>query len=192
MTQSLFASFANINDAERAMGALLDHDVKPKEISLLAHESHKDQLDSFSASKNLSLEDLRDHAESGITTTTSADAEVGALKGATIGMGVGVVATLASIFIPGVGLVIGGGALSLAIAGAAGATGVGAISGGAFGFLKDQGVTEPHLTAYQSTYNSGGAVMSVDISGRIDQADIHRILAKYNAENISEHEVTFS
>jgi hypothetical protein len=163
MTETLFASFININDAERAMGALLDHGVRPKDISLVAHESHSDRLESYSASKDLKLDELKDNATNGITTTTTSDAESGALDGATIGLGVGVVAALASIFLPGIGLILGGGALALALSGAAGATGVGAVGGGVYGFLCDQGISDPHLTTYQETFVAGGAIMGIDL-----------------------------
>ncbi len=43
---------------------------------------------------------------------------------------------------PGVGLVVGGGALALAIGGALGTTAAGAVAGGMAGYLKDQGVSE--------------------------------------------------
>ena len=184
MTETLYASFANMNDAERAMGALIDHGVRPREISLVAHEMHADRLENYSVSRDLKLDDLKDHAVTGITTTTAQDAESAALTGATIGLGVGVVAALASIFIPGVGLVLGGGALALALSGAAGATGIGAISGGVFGYLKDQGVSEPHLTSYRETYEAGGAVVGVDLNGITERSNIESILHKYNATNI--------
>ena len=184
MTETLFASFHNINDAERAMGALLDHGVKPMNITLVAHKSHVGRLESYSVSKDLNLDDAKSHAETGITTTTATDAESGAITGATIGMGVGVVAALASIFIPGFGLILGGGALSIALSATAGATGVGAIAGGVTGFLKDQGVSEPHLSSYGTTFEDGGAIMGVDLDGSMDQADFERILNKYNASDI--------
>ena len=183
MTETLFASFVNINDAERAMGALLDHGVKPKDISLVAHESHAGLVESYSASKDLELKELKDHAEKGITTTTASDAESGAITGATLGIGFGVVAALASIFIPGFGLILGGGALSIALSGTAGATGVGAIAGGVTGYLKDQGVSEPHLASYETAFQGGGAIMGVDMDGTMDRADFERILNKYNASN---------
>jgi hypothetical protein len=184
MTETLFASFININDAERAMGALLDHGVRPKDISLVAHESHSDRLESYSASKDLKLDELKDNATNGITTTTTSDAESGALDGATIGLGVGVVAALASIFLPGIGLILGGGALALALSGAAGATGVGAVGGGVYGFLCDQGISDPHLTTYQETFVAGGAIMGIDLDGKLDRQIVEGILKKYNAENI--------
>ena len=189
MTETLYASFVNINDAERAMGVLLDHGVRPKDITLVAHESHADRLETYSASKDLNLEELKDHAANGITTTTISDAESGALSGATIGLGVGVIAALASIFLPGIGLVIGGGALALALSGAAGATGVGAISGGVYGFLRDQGVSEPHLTSYHESYTSGGSIIGVELNGQLDRNDIEGLLVKYNAENIGGHQM---
>ncbi len=123
-------------------------------------------------------------AKTGISTTTSADAGVGAAKGAAVGLGVGVLAALASVFIPGVGLVFGTGALAAAIAGTVGATGAGVIAGGLIGYLKDQGVPEDALTVYREAYDRGGAILAVNLPQGIDRADIEAVLAKYGAQNI--------
>ncbi len=184
MNETLYASFANIDDAERAMGALLDHGIKPREISLVAHEAHADRLSKYSASHDLNLDELKNHATNGITTTTAHDAETGALAGATIGLGVGVAAALASIFLPGIGLIIGGGALSIALSGAAGAAGAGAISGGVYGYLRDLGVSGSHLASYDETYKAGGAVVGIDLDGTTNRTTVEAILNKYNASNI--------
>ena len=185
MTDTLYASFVNIEDAERAIGALIDHGVKPKDISMVGGEAHAGRLESYSTSKDLDLKKIEDHAKTGITTTTMEDAESGAAKGAGVGLGVGVAAALASMFIPGIGLVVGGGALALAIGGAAGATGAGAISGGTMGYLKDQGVNDEMVGTYTKTLNSGGVVLAVDITGEVPASEVQSICAKYSARNLT-------
>jgi hypothetical protein len=185
MNETLYASFVNINDAERAIGALMDHGVKPKSISMVAHELHGERVHSYSASNDLDLKKLDDGAKGGISTTTTPDAEAGAAKGAGIGLGVGVAAALAALFLPGIGLVVGGGALALAVAGAAGVTGAGAISGGVLGYLKDQGVDEKHVTTYSDHIEAGGAVVAVDLDNSEDRTEIENVLTKYSAQNFS-------
>lgn len=124
-------------------------------------------------------------AKTGISTTTPGDAASGAAKGAGVGLGVGVAAALASIFLPGFGLVLGGGALALAIAGAAGTTAAGAIAGGVTGYLRDQGVSDDSARKYNETYESGGAILSVNTpSHNVSRAQIENVLAKYNASYV--------
>ncbi|MBS1701946.1 MAG: hypothetical protein JST12_09815 [Armatimonadetes bacterium] len=187
MTHTIYASFHNMTDAERAIGALLDHGVKPKDVSLIANESHSGRLSNYSAGENLNLRDLEIHAKTGITTTTGADAESGALAGAGVGLGVGVVAALAAVFLPGIGIVLGGGALAIAIAAAAATTGAGVIAGGVVGFLKDQGVPENAAYEYHETVEKGGALIAIGIQGMLTNYEVESLLAKYHAENISRY-----
>src|SRR5262249_28026993 len=108
-------------------------------------------------------------AKSGLSTTTPHDAGVGAAKGAGIGLGIGVLAGLATLFFPGIGLVVGGGALAAAIAAAAGTTAAGAVAGGVYGHLKDQGVPEEVARNYSRTFEQGGAILAVNTpSGDLD------------------------
>ena len=87
---------------------------------------------------------------------------------------------LASILIPGVGLIVGGGALATALIGAAGATVAGAAAGGVVGYLKDQGVPEEESQRFSNVYEQGGAILNVSApSGDIDGASIETILNKY-------------
>src|SRR5205807_3633374 len=121
-------------------------------------------------------------AKQGISTTTPGDAGAGAAKGAGIGLGVGALVALASMIVPGFGLVMGGGALATAIAGAAGATAAGAVAGGVHGYLKDQGVPEDVAAIYDEAYHGGGALIAVTVpSGDIDEMKAREILAKYGA-----------
>jgi len=179
LTTTIYASFLDATDAERATGALMDHGITLSNITLIANERYWNEHDQESKS-------IQDHA-AGITTTTAADAGIGAVKGASVGLGVGVLAALAAVFIPGVGLVIGGGALATALAGTAAAIGGGVIAGGVYGFLKDQGVPEDQALAYRETFDSGGVILAVTMDESIDRDEIDAVLAKYNAVNVNRY-----
>ncbi len=207
---TIYATFRDPELAEKAAGALLDHGMANEDITLLHHESMGSRMvgstfgvDDFvspparpsvqatSRENEQYFKDIDDcdkadlEAKSGISTTTAADAEVGAAKGAVVGLGVGAIAALASLAIPGVGLVIGGGALATAIAGAAATTGAGAIAGAVTGYLKDQGVDQKLAMEYVETVKSGGTMLSIQVpSLKVDETQARAILDKYGAENV--------
>ena len=197
MRPTIYASFSTIDDAERATGALMDSGLTAEHISLVAHEQYEGHglkyvpHDMHRGKNHTALytenefENKELGSKSGLSTTTAADAVVGAEKGLEIGLGVGVLAALAAIFIPGVGLVVGGGALATAIVGAAATTGAGALAGGALGYLKDQGVNEESINLYRDTFNKGGAILAITLPGAFDQTSVDLVLTKYNALNIS-------
>ena len=142
-----------------------------------------DDLDRARTDDNDEDNDLS--AKSGISTTTPEDAESGAMKGAGLGLAAGVAAGLASLFVPAVGLVVGGGALATAIGGAAGATAAGAVAGGAMGYLKDQGVDADYAAKYDEAIQGGGAVLSIHLpSDGPDAATLRGVLNKYGAQNL--------
>lgn len=251
MAETLYASFAEPSQAEKAAGALLDYGVLAEDLSLITRGSHTETYttqtstgeraaagtaaagnrtaeagDRFAAGASRAAgadytaanyeaaaerheatateegrqaagdyettHESRHHddtelaAKKGISTTTSKDAGVGAVKGAGIGLGVGVLAALASIFIPGVGLVTGGGALATAIGAAAGTTAAGAVAGGTYGYLKDQGVPEATAKVYNQTLEMGGSILAVHVpSNDVDQSTIEGIMEKYGAVSIN-------
>jgi hypothetical protein len=278
MAETLFASFASKDDAERAAGALLDHGLKDEDVSLVAAGTEEDArswgtkggaaildrtddlrtdtyeagdlragdagtpdlragdsaydayggaglretytagdvepvpvssglgatTDSYHAATSEDVHEAREAreareeaeeeaedqtklgAKTGLSTTTPGDAEKGALAGAGIGAGIGALAALGSLFIPGVGLVVGSGALAMALAGAAGTAAAGAVAGGATGYLMDLGVESNTARTYDDTIRSGGAVLAIQLpSGDLDAAAARDILTKYNATNLS-------
>jgi len=133
--------------------------------------------------------DTEGQAKHGISTTTGADAGAGAIKGAGWGLGVGALAALASVFIPGFGLVLGGGALAAALSGVAATTAAGAASGAVTGYLKDQGVDHEIATTYENTISSGGAILAVSLpSGNCDREEALQVLSKYGASNVNAYE----
>jgi len=125
-------------------------------------------------------------AKSGLSTTTPADAGSGAAKGAGIGLGLGILGALASIAIPGFGLVYGGGALATAIAAAVGTTVAGAVAGGVYGYLKDQGMPEYAAATYSKQYEAGETIFAVQVpSNNVDKVTVEGVLAKYGASNVN-------
>lgn len=125
-------------------------------------------------------------AKHGISTTTAADAGHAAITGGAVGLGVGAVAAVASLLIPGFGLVVGAGALATAIGGMVATTGAGAVVGGVTGFLKDQGVEEQVAQHYGATVTGGGAVLAVNVpSGDVEEVKARELLEKYGASNIN-------
>jgi hypothetical protein len=132
--------------------------------------------------------DVESTAKSGITTTTAGDAGSGAVKGAGVGLGVGALAALWALFVPGIGLVLGGGALAAALGGVAAATGAGAVAGGVTGYLKDQGVDDHVAEDYDRTVQSGGALLAISLpTGSLDEGKAREILDKYGATNVNSY-----
>lgn len=170
---SIYATFADPSMAEKAGGALLDHGLRSEDLAIVFPEGYRPGSQSSSHPQ--------DKAESGITTTTSGDAGHAAAEGAEIGLGVGILAGLAAIFVPGFGLVLGGSALAIAIGGAAGTTVAGAVAGGVTGLLKDQGVPEQAAQNYERHLAGGGALLTASPTDEnIDYATIEGIITKYN------------
>lgn len=222
MASTIYASFADPAQGERAAGALLDYGVRADDLSIVTHgevptrsygESPTDaqpispeivdpaltgwrggsirgqvadREGDATAYDEVDDHDIEGAAKSGISTTTPADAGAGAAKGAGIGLGVGILAGLASLAVPGVGLVVGGGALASAIGLAAGTTAAGAVAGGVTGYLKDQGVDEHTASRLNETVNGGGTVLAVTVpSNNVDASQAQSILQKYGASNVS-------
>ena len=125
-------------------------------------------------------------AKEGISTTTAADAGSAAITGGAVGLGVGAIAALASLLIPGFGLIVGGGALATAIGGLVATTGAGAAVGALTGYLKDQGVEEHVAQKYGEAVQGGGAILAVNVpSGDVDEVKARQILEKYGANNVN-------
>lgn len=191
MTNTIYASFEADDQAIKAAGALLDYGVKNEDLTIIS-QGTESALHAYGikASSNHDDDDDLDAAEAtakkGISTTTPADAAAGAAKGAGIGLATGVIAGLASLFIPGIGLVLGGGALAAALGGAALTTGAGILAGGVTGYLKDQGIPEEQIVAYNNVVSQGGAIVAVTLpSDEVGGSQIMDVLNKYGAMNIS-------
>lgn len=91
-------------------------------------------------------------------------AAAGAVAGATVGGLVG--AALASVTIPGVGLVIAGGLMAGALGGAV----TGLASGGIVGALVGLSIPESDARHYERAFHSGRTLVTVRADGRYEEA----------------------
>ncbi len=178
----LFGADRDTDKAVKAAGALLDHGAEKEHLDLLAGRAFADSL----RVEGKHDQKAESKAEHGVTTTTARDAVEGAKKGAGAGAVLGVLGGLASLFIPGYGIVIGSGALATAVGSALGATAAGAAAGGATGYLKDMGVEAKVAEEFDTTIKNDGAVVAVNISGKgLTEAKAREIMQKYGAVRFS-------
>lgn len=176
--RNIYATFNDPGMAERAGAALLDHGVQAEHISIVLPEGYRSI---GKDGKLLFPKDTDVTVNGGITVTTLDDAQTGAAMGAGIGLVAGTLAALAAVFVPGVGLVLGGGALALAIGGMAGSTAAGAVAGGVTGYLIDLGVPANVTEDYVRVIRGGGALLTVfPTNEKMDLSTIESILAKYD------------
>ncbi|HWD37986.1 MAG TPA: hypothetical protein VG944_04005 [Fimbriimonas sp.] len=176
MLSTIYSSFETPQMAEKAAGALMDYGVKADHLSIIFPNGYSTN----DGKHTMTADEAESSAEKGITTTTGGDAASGAAKGAGIGLGVGILAGLASVLVPGVGIVLGGGALALALGGTAASTAAGAVAGGVTGYLKDQGVPDVQAETYEQVLRGGGAIVSVMPEyDKVSQSEIMGVLAKY-------------
>lgn len=173
--QNIYATFTTVEMMEKVGGALIDHGLKPEQISMVLSRS-------FAAGEDAtkSHDATEKKVTAGITTTTPADAAAGSMTGAGIGFAAGTIAALAAVFLPGIGLVLGGGALAIAIGGVAGTTAAGAVAGGVTGYLKDQGVPAEYLEEYSRALEGGGGFVTITCdTDAAHMAEIEALLVKY-------------
>lgn len=176
---NLVSYFEDAKQAARALGALRDHGVDVEHLSMITNETQLEELYTSAAAREAKAR------AKGITATTANDAATGALKGTGVGLGVGALGALASVFIPGWGLVFGGGALMTASLAAIGTGVSGGVAGAVTGFLKDQGLHESLIGKYEHAVHNAGAVVGVEIPDDVDSARIVNILKKYNGHGIT-------
>lgn len=167
-----YASFNDYDVATQAVGALLDHGIDKNRITVMLKESENSTIP-------LDAEPMMHQASEGITVTTADDMKEGAAKGASIGLGLGLIAGLAAILVPGAGLVIAGGALATAVGGAIGAGAAGALAGAVTGYLVDQGASEDTIQSVIQRIEHGNIVVGVDALDSVSKDIVNNILAKY-------------
>lgn len=131
--------------------------------------------------------DTRDNVEAvgkeGLTTTTPQDAAAGAAVGSGVGLVAGILLGAAALAVPGVGLVLAGGALATAMGAAAATAAAGAVAGGVAGYLRDMGMPEQAAQQVADRLHEGDYLLSIVAdSSRYD--DLKQLLLKYNAVGV--------
>ena len=156
--QSVAASFADRDEAERAINALKDAGFGADQIGVaLRDRTAQGEL----------VEDTGTKAAEGATS--------GALGGGLLGGIVGWLVGIGALAIPGIGPVVAGGALAtaLGIAGgtAAAGAGIGAVAGGLVGALVGLGIPEEEAKYFESGFRSGHTLVTVNAgAGRATEA----------------------
>jgi len=222
-TQTIYALFQTVADAERALGALQDHGIAAADIGIAARRpaeqmeakrirsgftrvtdseavrqgepevSYKAQPGTLPPAAlastvvpNTSVdtsENVETVGKEGLTTTTPQDAAAGAAVGSGVGLVAGLLAAAAALTIPGVGLVLGGGALAAALGATAATTAAGAAVGGVTGYLRDMGMPEEAATSIHDRLTEGDYLVTIAVDPlRYDQ--IKQLLLKYNAAGV--------
>lgn len=92
---------------------------------------------------------------------TIADPATTAKRTAVIGLGVGALAAVSAIAIPGFGLVLGGGALAAATAAIAASRGNEEVAGGVAGWLQENGVPADAIPEFRSAYENNGVILTL-------------------------------
>ena len=184
--RNIIAYFYDVKQAEKALGALRDHGIDKDSLSLTTGEDNLESLYTTNAAR-----EAKERAK-GVTTTTGDDAATGAVKGTGVGLGVGALGALASLFIPGYGLVFGSGALFTASMAAIGTGAGGGIAGAVTGYLKDQGLDDSLVGDYKEALDNAGTVVGVEVTHDAEDAEdtelmlrIKEILKKYDGRGVT-------
>jgi hypothetical protein len=144
-TRTLTRLFDNHEDALATVRALEEAGFTRDEISVVAHSTG-----------------ARHYAE-GETTAAGEGAGAGATAGTIIGGGLGLLAGIGSLAIPGVGPVVAAGWLVATLTGAGAGAAVGAGAGGLIGSLTSAGVPEDHAHVYAEGVRRGGSLVNVRV-----------------------------
>jgi uncharacterized protein (TIGR02271 family) len=115
--------------------------------------------------------------------TVGSETASGAGTGAAIGGGLGLIAGLAALAIPGFGPVIAVGPIAAALTGA----GVGAAAGGVIGGLTHMGISHEDAQYYAEGIRRGGVVVSVETEDDTMANRAADIMDDHGAEDIEQH-----
>jgi len=151
-------------DAENGVDALRDAGYRATDISVLFPEN----------------EGTKDFAHEKHTKAPEGTA-TGATSGAVIGGGLGWLAGIGALAIPGVGPFIAAGPIVAALAGA----GAGGVIGGIAGALVGMGIPEYEAKRYEGRVKEGGILLSVHCDDSNWTKRAKEILERTGAENVS-------
>lgn len=182
-----FASFECTDSCGRAVDELLQNGTTPECVTVLLvnHGELKDEKS-----------EIHHQAKAGVSVVSLDPPAKSVKKGAAVGFGVGAAAALATIAIPGVGLVIGSGVMAAALTAIAGGVGTGAAAGAAIGyvggtgtgnpfgaaseFLAKQGFSEAQIGLASHIVKEGGALLAVNYDGvQVTKKSLQEIVTRF-------------
>ena len=161
---AVFGLYADVNQAERAVDALVSGGFANNDVSVLMADNQ--------GSKDFAHE-KQTKAPEGTAT--------GVAAGGTIGGTLGLLAGIGALAIPGVGPFIAAGPIMGALAG----LGVGGVVGGLVGALVGMGIPEYEAKRYAGRVKDGGVLLSVDCHTTENIARAKDILKRTGANDIA-------
>jgi uncharacterized membrane protein len=156
--KTVVGAFPSMAEAERVARDLEEMGIERDEISVIAGNE--------SGTHN---EYLKKPASTGAA----------AASAASFGGGVGIVASLIALAIPGVGPIIAGGAMATVLTG----LGVGAAAGGLLGAFTNMGISHEEAPLYQEAVRRGGVVVAAHVNDPVEQ-DAIRVMNEHGARDL--------
>lgn len=138
MSQIITGFFRTRGEGEAAQNELFAKGFSRDEVSFVAGETSPHEIPAIGPIQSVGAESV-----------AASDAFVGGM--------VGLAASMAAIFIPGIGPLVAAGPLAAAIGGLA----AGTAAGGVIGLLRDYGVSEEEARFYAEGVKRGGALVAV-------------------------------
>ncbi len=102
-----------------------------------------------------------------------------AASAASFGGGIGLLAGLAYLVIPGVGPIIAGGALLTLLTG----LGIGAAGGGLIAAFKEMGIAHEQAPVYEEAVRRGAVMLAVNVDGAREN-DVLAVMVRHGARNL--------
>jgi uncharacterized membrane protein len=160
--KTVLGVFASLAEAERAASDLENLGIPNAYISIIAGNNadrHKEYLEK--------------------TRISSTSAGAAAASGASTGGGVGLIAGLIALAIPGVGPIIAGGAFATLLTGLA----IGAAGGGLLSAFTEMGVSHEEAPVYEEAVRRGAVMLAARVNNPMEQ-DALAVLRRHGARDI--------
>lgn len=165
--RSVVGVFDHATDAERALEQLRELGIGGGEVSLMMRDSAVE-------------EPHRDTGASPVSSGAASGAAVGGLLGGLAGWMI----AIGAIGIPGIGTVVGAGALAAMLTGVA----IGAAAGGLVGALLGIGVPEEEAKVYEGHVRAGRILVTIHPSSSMDAAGTQQLLQSNGAYDVRVYE----
>lgn len=162
--KAVFGIFSSVEQAERAVNALIDDGFVSGDVSVLMPDQR-------------STREFAHHKETKAPEGTAAGVTAGGVVGGTLGVLVG----LGTLAIPGLGPLLAAGPIVAGLAG----LGAGGAVGGLIGALVGMGIPEYEARRYEGRVKDGGILLSVHCESPGDILRAREILTDTGAVDIS-------
>jgi len=167
-SRTVLGLFDTFESAQHTVQALIDNGFMADNVSLVAHDPQQRLVKQY-----------------GGTGESSEGTTIGATGGAVIGGVSGLLASIGTLTIPGIGPVLAAGSLATALGATALGAGLGAAAGGIVGALVGMGVSEEEAGSFAEGVRRGGTLVIVEAAdGMVDRA--YAILNEHGAIDMNE------